>query len=247
MGRAVVSHALAKGHEVVVVSRTDPRDLPAGVQHRAADVTTGEGLSDALGEVAAIIDATNTRSSAESVLVHGTRRVLEAARASGVRHFVGISIVGIDHAPIEYYRTKVAQENTIAEGGVPWSLVRATQFPELIAELATGRLGVVWAPIGWSLQPVDVRDVAPVLVDAAESEARGRLPDVAGPEVRPFRELVSMWQRASGATRLVIPVPVPGRTGRFLRSLAMCNPERNVGRRTFADWLAERYGARRED
>lgn len=243
LGRAVVAYALTKGHEVVAVSRSAPRDLPVSVQHRAADVTTGSGLSEALADIAAIIDATNARANAESVLVDGTRRVLEAARALGIGHFVGVSIVGIDDAPIQYYRTKVAQEKAIAEGGVPWSLVRATQFPELVAELATGKLGIVWAPTGWSLQPVDVRDVAPFLVDAAESEPRGRLPDVAGPEVRPFRELCSMWQRASGTTRLVIPVPMPGKTGRFLRSGAMCNPERSVGTRTFADWLAARYRA----
>ena len=237
LGRAVAERAVSSGHDVTVVSRNVPSRLTVGATHRAADVTTGEGLAKALEGADAIIDACNSLADAESVLVGGTKHVLAAARESGVRHFVGVSIVGIDGAPVGYYRAKVAQERTIAEGGVPWSLVRATQFHELVAWLASGKHGVVLAPIGWSLQPIDVRDVAPALVAAAEAEPAGRLPDLAGPEVRPFRELALSWQRARCKKRLIVPVPIPGKTGRFLRSGAMCNPDRAVGAITFADWL----------
>jgi uncharacterized protein YbjT (DUF2867 family) len=127
---------------------------------------------------------------------------------------------------------------------VPWTLIRATQFHDLIPRFAAGRFGVVAAPIGWSLQPIDVREVAAVLMTAAVQPAAGRLPDVGGPEILTFRELARAWHRAAGLRRLVVPVPVLGATGRFLRSGVMCTREHKVGTTTFAQWLAERYPSR---
>jgi uncharacterized protein YbjT (DUF2867 family) len=154
-----------------------------------------------------------------------------------VNHFVGVSIVGIDDAPFDYYRKKVAQEAVIAEGLVPWSLLRATQFHDLVAMFANGKLGFAFAPVGWKVQPVDVRDVAPVLVAAATSAPAGRLPDVAGPEVRRFWDLARAWRKARRRFRVTIPVPLPGAKGRFLRSGGLCNRDRAVGTITFDEWL----------
>ncbi|HKA89724.1 MAG TPA: NAD(P)H-binding protein [Haliangiales bacterium] len=242
LGRAAIDTAVAAGHDVVAISRRAPGRLPPGVAHAAADVTTGDGLARALAGAEVLIDATNARRDAGKVLIEGTRRVLEAARDAGARHFVGISIVGIDDAPIAYYRVKAAQEKVIAEGPVPWSLLRATQFHDLVAEFARGTLGVVLAPRGWLLQPVDVREVAAALVAAVGDGPSGRLPDVAGPEVAAFGDLARAWKRAAGRRRLIIPVPVPGAIGRHLRSGRMCNVDRSVGTISFGDWLAERYG-----
>jgi uncharacterized protein YbjT (DUF2867 family) len=175
------------------------------------------------------------------VLVDGTRRVLETAAAAGVKHFVGISIVGIDDAPLAYYRTKVAQEQVITSGPVPWTLQRATQFHDLIPKLAAGRLGVVVAPRGFELQPIDVREVARILVAAANGSPAGRLPDVGGPEVVSFADLARAWVRAAGKRRLVLSLPVPGASGRFFRSRALCVPDRRIGTLTFAQWLRETY------
>jgi uncharacterized protein YbjT (DUF2867 family) len=173
------------------------------------------------------------------VLVAGTERVLAAAKHAGVGHFVGISIVGIDTSPFAYYKIKVEQERVIERSPVPWSLVRATQFHDLIPRFVAGKLGVVAAPIGWQLQPVDVREVAAVLVAAAAAAPAGRMPDVGGPEQLPIGELARLWKRAARKLRLVLPIPVPGARGRFLRSGVMCCADRRG--RTFAAWLAERY------
>jgi uncharacterized protein YbjT (DUF2867 family) len=135
LGKALLAAAL--GHDVVAVSRRGPVK---------ADVTTGEGLADAFAGADVVMDATNALATAPQVLVDGTRRVLEAAAAAGVKHFVGISIVGIDNAPLAYYRTKVEQERVITSGPVPWTLLRATQFHDLIPRFVTSRLGIVAAP-----------------------------------------------------------------------------------------------------
>lgn len=234
LGRAVVAKLTAAGHDVVVASRRGATKI---------DVTTGEGLAAALSGADVVVEATNAQDAARDVLVGGTARVLAAARDAGVKHFVGISIVGIDDAPIPYYRTKVEQEQVIAASPVPWTLVRATQFHELIPRLATRRLGVVIAPLGFKLQPIDVREVAGVLAAAAGAAPAGRLPDIGGPEVVPFADLARSWLRAAHKRGLVLPLPVPGATGAFLRSGKMCVPERAIGTVTFAQWLAERYPA----
>jgi uncharacterized protein YbjT (DUF2867 family) len=228
---------------VVSISRRAPAQLPTGAVHAAADVTTGDGLAAALAGVDVVIDGTNAQVDAHAVLVEGTQRVLEAAKAAGVRHFVGISIVGIDRAPFAYYGVKLAQEAVIEASPVPWSLLRATQFHDLISKLAPRFLGVFIAPRSWPLQPIDVREVASALVAAAEAGPAGKLPDLGGPEVVAFAELLRRWKRASATRGLVVPLPVPGARGRYLRSGAMCCPDRALGTRTFDAWLAESYPA----
>lgn len=232
LGKAIVARALEAGHEVVGASRS------AGVK---VDVSTGQGLVEAFAGAEVVMDATNALGGARDVLVEGTRRMLEAARLAGVGHFVGISIVGIDDAPLAYYQAKVAQERVIEASAVPWSLLRATQFHDLIPRLAPQRLGIVIAPRGFALQPIDVREVAAVLVAAAGAPPAQRLPEIGGPEVVPFAELVRRWLAAAHLRRFVLPVPVPGARGRFLRSGKLTTPGRAIGTLTFAQWLAERY------
>ncbi|HEY5927291.1 MAG TPA: NAD(P)H-binding protein [Kofleriaceae bacterium] len=232
LGSAVAAELTGSGYDVVVASRRGPTKV---------DVTTGEGLTAAMTGAEVVVDATNTLAGARDVLVDGTARVLAAARDAGIKHFVGISIVGIDDAPIAYYRTKVEQEKVITNGPVPWTLLRATQFHDLIPKLAVKRLGMIIAPRGMKLQPIDVREVAEVLAVAAASPPAGRVPDVGGPEVIELADLVRRWQRASGATGLVLRLPLPTPTGAFLRSGKLCAMQRGVGTRTFDQWLAERY------
>ncbi len=241
LGSAVTAAAIAAGHTVVAISRRAPAQLPAGVRHAVADVTTGVGLPDAFAGADVVIDGTNATKDAETVLVTGTERVLEAARRAHVRHFVGISIVGIDTAPLAYYRTKVAQERVIEATAMPWTLQRATQFHDLIPRFSTGRLGIVIAPRGAKFQPIDVREVAVRLVEAAENGPCGRLPDIGGPEVVELADLARAWARAAYLRRWVLSPPVPGKLAAFLRAGSLCCPERAVGRLTFAQWLAERY------
>lgn len=232
LGSAIATQLTAAGHTVIAASRRGPTRV---------DVATGEGLAAALAGADVVMDATNDSVAPRAVLVDGTGRVLAAAREAGVGHFVGISIVGIDDAPIPYYRAKVEQERVIEASPVPWTLLRATQFHDLIPKFAAPRRGIVAAPLGWKLQPIHVREVASVLVAAAAAPAAGRLPDVAGPQVLPFARLARMWRSASRTRALVVPVPLLGARGAFLRSGKLCAPDRAVGTITFAQWLAERY------
>ncbi len=114
LGREVVRELAGRGHEVRIVSRTAPPN--STIDHRAADITTGAGLVEALDGIDAVVDTLNAQKEAHEVLVDGTRRLLEAEHAAGVAHHVEISIVGCDLVPNKYYAAKVEQEATVANG-----------------------------------------------------------------------------------------------------------------------------------
>lgn len=241
VGSLVVAELAGRGDEVRVLSRSAPAELPARASHRAIDLVSGEGLGAALEGVEAVVDASNGQRNAEAVLVEGSRRLLEAEGAAGVRHHVGISIVGCDRVPLGYYEVKVRQEAAIAEGGVPWSLLRATQFHTLIAAVfqSGDRLRVL--PRGSArLQPVDPREVARRLADAAQAEPAGVLPPLVGPRVETLSELASAWRRARPRARLPLRLPMAGKVGRAIRAGKLCEPDLPGAGIGFEQWLAER-------
>jgi len=247
LGKRVVAELAGRGHDVRVLSRHGNPD-PAGgvpgpgrVSYARADLRSGSSLGAAVAGADVVVDTVNAQRKAESVLVEGTKRLAAAAAAGGVGHIVEISIVGTHLvAPaFGYYATKLAQERVIAECGVPWTLLRATQFHGFVGAMLRKLAAppVMLVPSG-KVQTVSVDEVAAALADAAGAGPAGRLPDVAGPEVADLAQLAQLWLGAEGKRRVVASVPVPGTFGRMLRKGALCNPARAVGKQTFADWLA---------
>jgi uncharacterized protein YbjT (DUF2867 family) len=150
-----------------------------GPGHAVGDLMTGAGLAAALSGVDTVIHcATSLR---RHDVLHA-RRLLDACR--GGPHIVYVSIVGIEDIPLPYYRTKLAVERMIAESGLPWTVLRATQFHDLMLRLCTLQRWspALFVPAGARFQPVDVRDVAERLVSLRRPA--GREPDFGGPEVR---------------------------------------------------------------
>ncbi len=246
LGRLVVGELAERGDEVLALSRSRPAtEMPRGASHRRVDLAGVEGLDAGLAGVEAVVDASNAppmpRGKAREVLVGGSERLLRAERQAGVRHHVAVSIVGCDRVPMAYYEAKVAQEEVVAAGSVPWSLLRATQFHTLLdwAFGRAARFGVV--PTGPALvQPIDPAVVATRLADAVHAEPSGRLPDVAGPEVRTLTELAAAWRRVRGRRALPLRIPTIGRRGRALRAGGLCEPDAAAtGTRAFEDWLRD--------
>jgi uncharacterized protein YbjT (DUF2867 family) len=240
LGKPLVAELAAQDDEVRVLSRTVPTNLPQGASHHRVDLTSGEGLAEAIAGVEVVIDASNSISrNPGPVLVDGTERLLAAGARAGVRHHIGISIVGCDRVPTSYYKVKVKQEEATAAGEVPWSLVRATQFHSLLtwAFSLAGRARLM--PTGSArLQPVEPAIVAARLAAVAHAEPAGRLEDVAGPEVRTLTELARAWRRADGRAMLPLPIPMIGKVGRPLREGALCNSNAAAGGPTFEEWLS---------
>jgi uncharacterized protein YbjT (DUF2867 family) len=233
LGRRVVEELSARGHEARVLSRSSK-------QYRV-DLTTGEGLEAALEGCDAVVDASNNASAkkARPVLVDGTRRLAEACWSAGVGHHVAVSIVGCDRVQMGYYKVKVEQEREVERGTVPWTIVRATQFHDLVTQAFAvgaryGALPLLRVP----MQTIATVDVARAIADVVESEPRvGRI-DVAGPEVLDARELARIWRRVTGSRALPLRVPIPGNIGRALRAGSLTNDRADVfGTVTYAEWL----------
>jgi uncharacterized protein YbjT (DUF2867 family) len=241
LGRLVVAELVERGHQVRVLSR-QLRPTPfsqQGVPVARGDLASGEGITAAVAGVHAVVDATNAGRDARRVMVSGTRGLLEAARRAGAHHVVGVGIVGAEALArlVPYYRVKLDQEQVLANSGVPWSALRATQFHDFLAGTIAGlgRLPVLAAP-AIRYQPVDRGEVAGALVDAVEAGPAGRLPDFAGPEALLLADFVRLWSAGQGRSRPTLTVPLPGRLGRRLREGALCNLDRAVGRIRFQEW-----------
>ncbi|MFD4830090.1 SDR family oxidoreductase [Streptomyces uncialis] len=233
LGRLVVERLRDAGHEVRVLSRSS--------QPYAVDLVKGTGpLDDAVTGAEVVVHCASGRRGDEAAAWN----LIEAARRAGVRHLVYISIVGVDRVPFGYYRAKHAVEGRIASSGLGWTVLRATQFHDLVLTLLTAlaRPPVMFVPAGVSDQPVEVREVADRLAELAAGEPAGRVPDLGGPQVLEFRELAAAYQAAGGRRRRIVPVRLPGKLVGALRSGAHLTPERAVGRVTFAEFLTSVRG-----
>jgi uncharacterized protein YbjT (DUF2867 family) len=240
LGVPLVAELARRGHAVRVLSRNTPAaPLPGGAVHHPVDLRNGEGIEPALDGAEVLVDAASSRRQARAVMVDGTQRLLETGAHAEVRHHLLISIVGCDRASLSYYRVKTAQEEAVAAGRVPWSILRATQFHDLLAWAFTGAARLRLRPTGlMQLQPVDVALVAGRLADTVEAQPAGRLPDLAGPRVQTLGELSASFARSRGQRLLPLRVPSVGRAGRALRDGALCDEAAAAGGPSFEEWLA---------
>jgi uncharacterized protein YbjT (DUF2867 family) len=241
LGRAVVPRLEQDGHEV---RRTSRRARPGWVK---VELATGQGLAEAVTGVDAVVhlaSATKQYRKAGEVDVAGTRRLVTAAERAGVRHLVYVSIVGIDRIPFGYYRQKLAAEKVLQAGRLPWSILRATQFPQLVDERflpLASRLGVLVADPRITVQLVDPRDVADRIGELLASGPSRTVEDYGGPEVQTSEQIVRSWLRASGRRRPVVALRLPGKVARAMREGALTTTARPTGTRTWEEYLAERY------
>jgi uncharacterized protein YbjT (DUF2867 family) len=245
LGALAAAELSIRGHDVYVLARHPP-DRRANSAYRRVDLSTGEGLAEAVSDLDVVVDASNVvRPGREmrAVMVDGTERLLCAEARAAVGLHVLISIVGIGSVPMSYYRVKLEQERRVREAPVRSRVLRATQFYPLIDRvfLAWSRFGVL--PAGDALvQPIDPREVALVLADAIESGSwDGRL-EVAGPEILSLTALARAWLADTGRRRVLVPMPFVGRLGRALRAGAFTSEDAARGELRFADWLRRRPG-----
>ena len=228
LGRPAVNAFRAAGHQVCVLSRR------AGPEHVVADLTTGEGLTAAVQGADVVVHlATSTRGQD----AQQTRNLLGAV--AGLRHLVVMSIAGIDRIPLGYYRAKLEVERLVEESGVPYTILRATQFHDLVAQVFAAQryLPVVVAP-KMMMQPIAVEEVAARLTELVGAPPlKGRAPDIGGPERLSVPELAHIWKRAKGSRRPILPVRLGGKVFRaFAAGDAMVDGPA-YGRITFAEHL----------
>jgi uncharacterized protein YbjT (DUF2867 family) len=246
LGCLVVPRLRDAGCNVRVLSRRS-HEAEEGIEYVTGDLATGEGIEAAVDGAELIVHLAGSNKGDEDKALN----LVRAASRARVRHLVYISVVGADRVPVGsgadramfgYFASKLAAERVVADSGLPWTTLRATQFHDLILNTARqmARLPLIPVPAGFRFQPVDAEEVAARLVELTLGTPAGLLPDMAGPRVYEMAELLRGYLRARHKHRLMVPVRLPGKAARAFRAGANLSPERAVGQRTWEDFLAER-------
>lgn len=233
IGRQVVDNLRRAGHEALSASPTN-----------GVNTLTGEGLAEALRGAFAVVDVSNSPSfedqAAMSFFKTSTSRLVDESRAAGVRHFVALSVVGTDRLQAAgYFRAKQVQENLITQSGLPFTIVRATQFFEFISSIAhaaTVDNCVRLSPA--MMQPIASTDVASAVAEVALSSPLNALVDLAGPQPMRMPDMVNQYLQAQGDARQVVVDAAAGYFGTPVtdRSLVPEGQSR-LGKTTLSDWI----------
>ncbi|MDC7335258.1 SDR family oxidoreductase [Streptomyces lydicus] len=231
IGSQVVKDLNAAGHEAV------PHSKSTGI-----DVISGEGLDEAVAGADVLVNLTNspTFDEASAAFFQASMdNLLAAGQKSGLRHFVILSIVGVDRVPeLDYYRAKALQENILAAGPIPYSIVRATQFMEFMDAVLswTADSDTVRLP-ATPIQPIASKDVAAAVAEVAAGAPLGGIRNIAGPEVFTLDELgrITLAHRSDGRT--VVTDPTAGMFA-AVKGDVLTDTDARLAPTRYTDWLS---------
>jgi uncharacterized protein YbjT (DUF2867 family) len=247
LGRRVVTRLRALGREVRVLSR-HAVPLQEGVEYKAGDLVTNQGVEEAFAGVDIAVHCAGVGKIKEDTAQ--AQNLVLSARRAGVRHLVGISVVGAERVPVlsaldramfAYFASQRSKELVIEQSGLPWTNLRATQFHDgfiLAMVQAMSKMPVVPLPAATRFQPVDADEVADALADLALAAPAGQVPDFAGPKIYESEDLLRSYMVAIGMHRPILKIRMPGAAAAAIRNGANLAPDRAVGRRTWEEFLA---------
>jgi uncharacterized protein YbjT (DUF2867 family) len=238
IGSKTVAILRQRGHEVIAAS---PK---SGINS-----ITGEGLKEAMAGTQVVVDLANSPSFEDKAVLEffetSGRNVLAAETTAGARHHVALSIVAIDRTDNGYFRAKVAQEKLIKASGIPYTIVRATQFLEFLRGIADSSADgntVRLPPI--LFQPIAADDVAANVADAALAAPRNGIIEIAGPERASFNDIVARYLKAVGDPRMVVSDPKAGYWGGRVEEHSLVPlGEARLGRIGLDEWLRRSQAA----
>jgi uncharacterized protein YbjT (DUF2867 family) len=231
IGSQVVKNLNAAGHEAV------PHSQSTGV-----DVISGQGLDEAVAGADVVVNLTNSPTFDEAspaFFQTSMDNLLAAARKGGVGHFVILSIVGTDQVPeLDYYRAKVLQEDILAAGPIPYSIVRATQFMEFMdAVLSWTADGDTVRLPTTPIQPIASKDVAPAVAEVAAGAPLSGIRNIAGPEIFSLDELGRITLSLKGDNRTVVTDPTAGMFA-AVKGDVLTDKNAHFAPTRYADWLS---------
>src|SRR5213595_1984114 len=201
------------GSKIVAILRHGGHEVVAASPRSGVNTITGEGVKMAVAGAQVVIDLANSPSFEDKAVLEffeiSGRHLLAAEAAAGVRHHVALSIVGTDRTPENgYFRAKVAQEKLIVASGIPYTIIRSTQFLEFLGAIADAATdGNIVRVSPGLFQPIAADDVARMVADVALAAPRNGIVEIAGPERAPFNEIVARYLKAVGDPREVVSDP----------------------------------------
>jgi len=231
------------GSKTVAILRQGGHEVLAASPNTGVNTITGQGLKEAMAGTQVVIDLANSPSFEDKAVLEffeiSGRNLLAAEAAAGVRHHVALSIVGTDRTDNGYFRAKVAQEKLIKASGIPYTIIRSTQFLEFLRGIADSSADgnrVRLPPVAF--QPIAAEDVAANVADVALAAPRNGIVEIAGPERAPFNEIVARYLKAIGDPREVVSDPKAGYWGGRVEEQSLVPlGEARLGRIGFDEWL----------
>ncbi|MET0635848.1 MAG: SDR family oxidoreductase [Chitinophagaceae bacterium] len=225
------------GHEVIAAS-------PAS----GVNTITGEGLTEALKGAQVVVDVANSPSFEDSAVLEffqtSGRNLLRAEVIAGVQHHVALSVVGTDRLPDSgYLRAKLAQEKLIKESGVPYSILRSTQFFEFVTSIAqAGTVGQeVHISIG-AIQPIASDDVVDALLDITLGAPLNGVAEVGGPVRMPMSEFIGEFLTITDDPRRLVPDKHAKYFGTEIDELSLVPGDNaRLGTMKFGEWFKTQY------
>src|SRR3954467_11699518 len=232
------------GSKTVAILRQGGHEVVAASPNSGVNTITGEGLKEALAGAEVVIDLANSPSFEDKAVLEffqtSGRNLHAAESAAGVRHHVALSIVGTDRTPDNgYFCAKVAQEKLIEASGIPYTVIRSTQFLEFLGGIAAASAdGNIVRLSPGLFQPIAADDVAAIVAEVALAAPRNGIVEIAGPERAPLNEIVARYLKAVGDPREVVRDPEARHFGGRVeeRSLVPLG-EARLGHLTLEEWL----------
>jgi len=233
------------GSKTVANLRQGGHDVLAASPNSGVNTITGEGVKEAVAGAQVVIDLANSPSFEDKAVLAffetSGRNLLAAEAAARVRHHVALSIVGTDRTSDNgYFRAKVAQEKLIEASGIPYTIIRATQFLEFLGAIATSSTDGNLVRLSPGLfQPIAADDVAAIVAEVAVAAPRNGIVEIAGPQRAPFNEIIAHYLKAIGDPREVVRDPEARYWGGRVeeRSLVPLG-EARLGRIGLDEWLS---------
>jgi uncharacterized protein YbjT (DUF2867 family) len=231
------------GSKTVAILRQGRHEVVAASPKSGVNTITGEGVKEAVAGAQVVIDLANSPSFEDKAVLEffetAGRNLLPAEAAASVRHHVALSIVAIDRTDNGYFRAKLAQEKLIEASGVPYTIIRATQFMEFLRGIADSSADgnrVRLPPV--LFQPIAADDIAPIVAEVALAAPRNGIVEIAGPERAPFNEIVARYLKAVGDPRQVVRDPEARYFGGRVEEHSLVPlGEARLGRIALDEWL----------
>ena len=233
------------GSKTVAMLRQGGHEVVAASPKTGVNTITGEGLAEALAGAQVVVDLANAPSWEDKAVLEffetSGRNLLAAEVIAGVRHHVALSIVGTDRTPDNgYFRAKVAQEHLIEASGIPYTIIRSTQFLEFLGGIAAASTdGRIVRLSPGLFQPIAADDVAAIVADVALAAPQNGIVEIAGPERAPFNDIVARYLQAVGDLRQVVRDPEARYFGGRVEEHSLVPlGEARLGRIAFDEWLS---------